>query len=130
MKTRLFASLTALTLSAFAGTSAQAEDSAVTLEWQRPGYVMDVVVVTAPRPTAASAQAQANAGTQDIAATGTVALAWQEPAYVEEVVVVTASRSAVLAEFRAATREAWIARAALTAPATGSWKNWAGAPAR
>jgi hypothetical protein len=125
MKTRTIATLTALTLAAFAGTSARAEDSAVTLEWQQPGYVMDVVVVTAPRPTAMTIAA-APAAT----ATGaTPTLARLEPGYVEEVVVVTASRSQAIAEYREAARQAVLARAALM-PHTGSWKNWAGIPVR
>lgn len=120
MKTRKFATLTALTLSAFAGTSALAEDSGVVLEWQQPGYVMEVVIVTAPRPTI----------TQDNAedATGEVTLAWQQAGYVEEVVIVRANRSEVLAQARADAIRAAIARGEATQGT--AWKNVLGAPPR
>jgi hypothetical protein len=130
MKTRTIATLTALTLAAFAGTSARAEDTAVTLEWQQPGYVMDVVVVTAPRPTAVMHTAAPAATAHAAAAPGeTSTLARLEPGYVEEVVVVTASRSEAIAELRAAARQIAMARAALMSQG-GSWKNWAGMPVR
>jgi hypothetical protein len=87
MKTRLIATLSALSLSAFAGVSARAEDVGTALAWQQPGYVMEVVVATAPRPTPVVRAVPTLDGT----------LAWQEPGYVEEVVVVKASRSEVLA---------------------------------
>ena len=86
MKTRLIATLSALSLSAFAGVSAKAEEASAELAWQQPGYVMEVVVVTAKRPAVAA-----------VAETSDAPLAWQEPGYVQEVVVVRASRSEVLA---------------------------------
>lgn len=86
MKTRPIATLSALSLGALAGVSARAEDTVAELAWQQPGYVMEVVVVTAPRPKAPVVEARNFDAT----------LAWQQPGYVEEVVVVRASRSAVL----------------------------------
>lgn len=108
MKTRLIATLTAFALAALAGTSAGAEDSGVTLEWQQPGYVMDVIVVTAQRPQTASAVEETDAVT-----TESGALAWQQPGYVTEVVIATASRSEVLAQARRAAIKAALARDAL-----------------
>jgi len=49
MKTRLIATVSALMLTALAGTSVRAGDAEATLAWQQPGYVMEVVVVTASR---------------------------------------------------------------------------------
>jgi hypothetical protein len=92
MKVRRIVTLLALTLAALPGVSAWADDAATTPAWQEPGYVMDVVIVTAPRPTSTTAAETAETS-------GDVALAWQEPGYVEDVVVVTASRR----EVRAAT---------------------------
>lgn len=86
MKTRLIAVLSALSISAFASVSARAGDAGDELAWQQPGYVMEVVVVTAPRPKAPVAEARTSDAT----------LAWQQPGYVEEVVVARASRSAIL----------------------------------
>jgi hypothetical protein len=86
MKTRLIATLSALSLSAFAGVSANADEATSELAWQQPGYVTEVVIVTASRP-----QAPAPAAATD------GVLAWQEPGYVEEVVIVKASRREVLA---------------------------------
>jgi hypothetical protein len=127
MKTRLFATLTALSLSAYAGASAQAENSGASLAWQQPGYVQEVVVVTAPRPNSVGADetatTQAGAVIEAAAANEDVTLAWQEPGYVPEVVVVTASRSEVLAKAREAALKKWAffdrgtARNALGAPA-------------
>jgi hypothetical protein len=108
MKTRLITTLAAITLAAFAGTSARADESGVTLEWQQPGYVMDVIVVTAPRPQIAALTEEVEA-----AATEEVALAWQQPGYVQEVVIAKASRSEVLAQARRAAIEAALARDAL-----------------
>jgi len=87
MKTRLIATLSTLSLAALAGASAKAEDAANELAWQQPGYVMEVVVVTAPRLKAPVAAAETSDAT----------LAWQQPGYIQEVVVATASRSEVLA---------------------------------
>jgi hypothetical protein len=87
MNTRLIATLSALSLSAFAGVSARAEDVGTQLAWQQPGYVMEVVVATAPRPTQVVREVPTLDGT----------LAWQQPGYVEEVVVAKATRSEVLA---------------------------------
>jgi hypothetical protein len=126
MKTRLFTTLTALTLSAFAGTSAFAEESGVTLEWQQPGYVMDVVVVTAPRP-ATIAQDVAIAQDEAQSVTDEATPAWQEAGYVQEVVIVTASRSEMLAQARADAIEAAIARQ--KAVRGTAWRNALGTPA-
>ncbi|HUF73061.1 MAG TPA: hypothetical protein VMR74_09200 [Gammaproteobacteria bacterium] len=90
MNTRLIATLSALSLSAFAGVSANAEQATSELAWQQPGYVTEVVIVTAPRPKAPEPAMAAADGV----------LAWQEPGYVEEVVVVMASRREVLAAAR------------------------------
>lgn len=86
MKAKLIPSLFALTLTAFTGTTAQAEEGQAKPAWQEPGYVMEVVIATAPRVTLASEQTD----------------------YVGEVVIVTASRSEVLA----ARRELFAAAAA------------------
>ena len=104
MKTRLIATLTALTLTAWAGTSAQAEESAVALEWQQPGYVMDVVLATAPRPKTVVSTPVEPTGAADIV------LASEQDGYVMDVVVVRASRSEVLAHAHAAARQAALAR--------------------
>jgi hypothetical protein len=96
MKARLIPSLIALTLTAFAGAAAKADETTATLAWQEPGYVMDVVVATAPRVTPAVKPSTA-VETSD---------------YVGEVVVVTASRSDVLE-----------ARRELFAAAAASWLN-------
>ncbi len=115
MKTRLLAALTALSLSAFAGISARADEPDSTLEWLRPGYVMDVILVQAPRPEAATAAA------------GEIVLASQEPGYVQEVVVVRANRSEVLARARGAALQAALERQALAADSAG---RALGTPAR
>jgi hypothetical protein len=86
MKAKLIPSLLALTLTTFAGAAAHADGDQATLAWQEPGYVMEVVIATAPR----------------------VKLASEPTDYVGEVVVVTASRSEVLA----ARRELFAAAAA------------------
>jgi len=91
MKARLIPSLFALTLTAFAGATAQADDGQAILASQQPGYVMEVVIATAPRVTIAS----------------------EQPGYVQEVVVVTASRSEALATRReqlAAAAAEWLKR--------------------
>lgn len=124
MKTRLIATLTALTLTGFAGTSAHADDNEVVLEWQQPGYVMEVVRVTAKRPEATPASGTEAALTEETAVTTDVLPAWQQPGYEPEVVVVTASRSEVLAKFWADARER-----AERNPRPASWSGF-GAPAR
>ena len=111
MKTVRTVTLTTLAIAAFAAGAARAEVARDLLERQKPGYVTEVVVVTATRPAAlANAVEAANVEAKTPAGT----LAWQEPGYVTEVVVVTASRGdyfdAVkarmerLRELRAATR--------------------------
>jgi hypothetical protein len=116
MKARLTTRLFALTLTTFAAAAAQADEANATLAWQQPGYVMDVVIATAPRLPAAST-------TTDLAATTNPAamLAWQEPGYVEEVVVVSANRREVLA----AAAENWLNR-----PIEARRIAWMGMPAR
>lgn len=97
MKAKLIPSLFALTLTTFVGATAQADDSEATLAWQQPGYVMEVVIATAPRVTLASEQSD----------------------YVGEVVVVTASRSEALAarrEMIAAAAAIWLNNAELNRP--------------
>jgi hypothetical protein len=114
--------LTALTLSAFAGASARAEGSAVTVE--QPGEAIEVIVVRAKRPaTLITDEAPATE------ATGEITMAWQEPGFVEEVIVVTASRSEGLAAMRA---EAWRQMQARAAqgPRFSGWNSWAGMPRR
>ena len=86
MTTKTLTTLSALMLAAFAGTQAAAEERDAELAWQQPGYVMEVVVVTAPRPK--------NAGVAESTADAT--LAWQQPGYTQEVVIVRASRREVL----------------------------------
>jgi len=86
MNARPLTALAALTLSVFCASVGSADEGEALLAWQEPGYVMEVVIATAPRPKMAT---EAEAGE---AAT----LAWQEPGYVEEVVIVTASRSEAL----------------------------------
>ena len=78
MNAKLIPGLLALTLTAFAGTAAHADEDQVTPAWQEPGYVMEVVIATAPRVT----------------------LATEPSDYVGEVVIVTASRSELLAARR------------------------------
>ena len=124
MKTRLTATLTALTLTSFAGTSAHADDNEIVLEWQQPGYVMDVVRVTAKRPDATPASGTEAALTEDTAVTTEVMPAWQEPGYEPEVIVVTASRSEALATFWAEARQR-----AQRNPRPAVWRGF-GAPAR
>ena len=114
MNIRLIATLTTLSLTALASTSLRAEDAEVTLEWQKPGYVMDVIVVSTPRLLV-----EPEAVAVDSAATGEVALAWQEAGYVLEVVVATASRSEVLAAARKTAMLAALERG-------GSFRNGAG----
>jgi len=88
MKARLLVNLSLLTLTALAGTAAHAADEEISKPaWQNPDYVMEVVVVTAPRPSALAPTGPTEETT----------LAWQEPGYVQEVVVVKASRSRLLA---------------------------------
>lgn len=115
MKAKLITILSALTLTAFASASAQADEAEPKLAWQEPGYVMEIVIATAPRPPVRAESAMPDAADP----AGTSILAWQEPGYEEEVVVVKASRSEVLATHRevlAATgwferaRPAWSAR--------------------
>ena len=83
MNARILATTFAATLTMFAGTSVTANDSETQLAWQQPGYVMEVVIATANRPTATSDSSDTT-------------LAWQEPGYVQEVVVATASRKEAL----------------------------------
>ena len=68
-----------------AATAVNAEQGA-TLAWQQPGYVEEVVIVTAPRPAVQVASAQSD----------DVELAWQQPGYIQDVVVVSANRDEVL----------------------------------
>jgi hypothetical protein len=110
MKTRLIALSTVLTLAAAVALPARADTSEVTPAWQEPGYVMEVVVVTAKRPKMlddALIAGQAASNDTDEAADEDVTLAWQEPGYVEEVVVVTAKRSEVLANARRSIARRW-----------------------
>lgn len=122
MKTRLIATLTALTLTAWAGTSARAEETALAPEWQQPGYVMDVVIVKAKRPQTTFAIPAAAADTSG------VELASEQDGYVMDVVIVRASRSQALAEVRAAARQAALARQELFR--NGAIWQTLGAPAR
>ena len=104
MKTRLITTLGLLMLGPALGLTAHADESL--LAWQEPGYVEEIVIVTASRPTAIATPvvyAALNADSE-------VTLAWQEPGYVGEVVIVSASRSEVLARAREALREAGIVR--------------------
>jgi hypothetical protein len=118
MKTRLIATLTALTLAAGAGASALADETGVTLEWQTAGYEMEVVRVTAKRPELLPADGTEAAITDEVAVTSDVTPAWQEPGYEPEVIVVTASRSEALARAWAGARE-WTARNPRRAPWSG-----------
>ena len=68
-----------------AASTVNAGDAA-TLAWQQPGYVEEVVIVTAPRLAVRVASEQAN----------DVELAWQQPGYIQDVVVVSANRDEVL----------------------------------
>jgi hypothetical protein len=104
MNTRLIATLSTLTL-AFAGTAARADESEVTLEWQQPGYEMEVVRVTAKRPELMPVAGMEAAVTDETAVTADVTPAWQQPGYEPELIVVTASRSEALADYRAGIRE-------------------------
>ena len=88
MKTRLITALTALTLTGLTSAAALADTDSESLAWQQPGYVEEVVIVTAPRPT------------QVLRVSADTPLASQQPGYVEEVVIVRASRSEVLANAR------------------------------
>lgn len=124
MNTRLIATLTALTLAAFAGTSARADDSDVTLEWQQPGYVVEVITVTAKRPQLTPEAGTDAAIKEETAVTTDVTPAWQEPGYEPELLVVTASRSQVLTDYWAAVRE----RAARNP--RGHFRSGFGAPVR
>jgi hypothetical protein len=110
MKAKLITILSALMLTAFAGTSAHAEEADVKLAWQEPGYVIEVVYATAPRLRAKTAPTRSY--TDASGSTETSALAWQEPGYEEEVVIVKASRSDVLAAagWFERSRPAWSAR--------------------
>ena len=125
MKTRLIATLTALTLAATAGTTALADEATVDLAWQQPGYVMDVVYATAPRIRPAVAAVAAPA--EVVNADGGV-LASEQEGYVMDVVVVRASRSEVLANAREAARQAALSRQELIR--SGAFWNVLGAPAR
>ncbi|MGD8340499.1 MAG: hypothetical protein PVH89_06925 [Gammaproteobacteria bacterium] len=87
MNARTLTTLSALVLTGFTSSIATAGDSNIELAWQQPGYVEEVVVVTAPRPVTAEASESAT----------TTTLARQQPGYVEEVVVVRVSRRDVLA---------------------------------
>ena len=87
MKTRLLSNLSVLTLAVLASAGAHADERDTTLAWQQPGYVLEVVVATTPRPSTIT-----GLGSTDRA---TPALQQAEP--VQEVVVVRASRSEVLA---------------------------------
>jgi hypothetical protein len=109
MNTRLIATLSTLTLAAFAGTAARADESEVTLEWQQPGYEMEVVRVTAKRPELTPEAGTEAAVMEEVAVTTDVTPAWQEPGYEPEIIVVTASRSEALADYRTGFR-AWDAR--------------------
>lgn len=112
MKTRTIATLTALTLSAFTGLSAQAADSTVSVA--EPVDGIEVIVVRAKRPETLIAD--------EI-----------------EVITVTATRADQLAAIRELAREGFLARAA-TAPRIpmwnggsvprGAYRNWAGMPVR
>jgi hypothetical protein len=104
MKTRLIATLSTLTLAAFAGTTARADETGVTLEWQQPGYAMEVVRVTAKRPDLTPVAGTETAVTEGTAVTTDVTPAWQEPGYEPELIVVTASRSEALADYWAGFR--------------------------
>lgn len=106
MKNRLIATLTALSLTAVAGATAQAAEPV--LAWQEPGYVGEAVIVTARRP--ASFAAGAEIVYADPTAESDQTLARKEPGYVMEVVIASASRSEVLAEAREAMLEAARAR--------------------
>ncbi len=123
MNTRLIATLTALSLTALAGANAHADESTVTLAWQQPGYVEEVVVVKAKRPETAATVTETTAAAVATDAT----LAWQEPGYVEDVVIARASRSEVLAAYRSAIFEAARERQGLIRGA--AW-NATGYPAR
>jgi len=124
MKTRLIATLTALTLAAGAGASALADETGVTLEWQKPGYEMEVVRATAKRPELLPAVGTEAEITDEVAVTTDVTPAWQEPGYEPELIVVTASRSEALAQAWADARE----RAARN-PRRVLWSGF-GAPVR
>lgn len=117
MKTRILAILTALGIAAACSAAARAEMSGPELAYEQPGYVMEVVYATAPRPR-----------TLVEPRTSDVALASEQPGYVMEVVVVTASRSEVIARARAAARAAAIARQALFA--NDEARSALGTPAR
>lgn len=82
MNARTLATLSVLLLTGLTAAKASADETDAQLAWQQPGYVMEVVVATAPRPKAG----------REIEASTDAPLARLEPGYVEEVVVVTASR--------------------------------------
>jgi hypothetical protein len=84
MNARLIAAFGLLTLTGVARAEAPSQDSETELAYKQPGYVMEVVVVTAPRPAATRSEPE------------DVVLAREQPGYVEEVVIVRASRSEVL----------------------------------
>ena len=86
MNTRRLVTLTVLTSAALTGLAARAQVSTAALEWQKPGYVTEVVVVTASRSdriagTDAAVTASTEAADAALAA-DEVTLAWQEPGYV------------------------------------------------
>ena len=120
MKTRKIATLTALTLSAFAGNLARAEESAALAQ---SADDIEVIVVTAKRP--------ATLISDEAPAAEAVALEAAPESTDEniEVIVVTATRADQLAAIRELARERMLARAA-ERPQEGTWKNWAGMPMR
>ena len=123
MKTRKIATLTALTLSAFAGNLVRAGEPAALAQLASD---IEVIVVTAKRP--------ATLITDEAPASEAVAVA-AAPATTDEnieVIVVTATRADQLAAIRELAlerRERMLARAA-EGPQEGTWKNWAGMPMR
>jgi hypothetical protein len=133
MKTRTIATLTALSLSVFAGLSARAESAAVTVA--QPVDGIEVIVVRAKRPDTLITDEAPVAEAAPIAAAPA-----SEATDEIEVILVTATRADQLAAIRELAREAMAARAAMT-PRTGgwnqplwnqgrTWKTWAGMPVR
>jgi hypothetical protein len=131
MNTRRLVTLTVLTSAALTGLAARAQVSAAALEWQKPGYVTEVVVVTASRSdrtanTGADAALTASTDAADAAvAADEVTLAWQEPGYVQEVVTVTVNRNDYLEAARARVRELALAGKRIEHPSL-----WLGTPSR
>jgi hypothetical protein len=132
MKTRTIATLTALTLSALTGLSAQAEGSAGTVA--QPVDGIEVIVVRAKRPETLITDEATVAEAAPIAAAPASGTADEI-----EVITVTATRADQLAAIRELAREAFLARAA-AAPRMpmlygggvprGAYRNWAGMPIR